>query len=162
MQDPKATFVEQLQEAVDRGQVVFIPTPAPPIAPPVAPLLRNKDKASLAATLCMMLGLTRTQGYVLLGLTTEGYVTVKEICTIAAQNDQILNASTRSVRVFVYNLRKKLTKHSVKILTIHRFGYGLPKEGREKICRMLAAYNRPQLHGKPPRAALVQEETPMT
>jgi hypothetical protein len=89
---------------------------------------------------------------VLLDLTTEGYITSKRICAIAARNDQMLNASTRSVKVFAYNLRRKLAKHHVQILTINRFGYGLRKEGREKICRLLAEYN----------AELTQGEKPMT
>lgn len=146
------TLVQQIQEAVDRGQVVVIP---PPTSSPAVPPLPNKDKASLAAALCLLFKLSRAQGHVLMKLVTQDYVTAQEICAIAARNDQTLKSSDGSARAFIFALRRRLATHNVRVLTLHGVGHVLHKESRKKICRQLAKYDAEFVHTiKGARAAI--------
>src|SRR5205809_5253531 len=78
-------FVKQLQEAAEAGQVVLIPTPAKPAPRTSAtPPPRHRDEVSLAATLCLMFKLRRSEGQVLMKMATQDFVSKDEIFTAAA------------------------------------------------------------------------------
>src|SRR4051812_20187483 len=101
--------------------------------------LRERDEASLAAVLCLLFNLRRSEGEVLMKMATQDFATKKEIHAAASQNDQTIAESTVSVMISV--LRKKLSVHNVEITTLRGFGYALRKESRGKICRRLAKYD---------------------
>jgi hypothetical protein len=88
------TFIKQMiQEAVNQGQVVLVSTPAKPLdqrpkRAPTTPPLRNRDEASLAAALCLMFKLRRSEGQVLMKMATQDFVSKDEIFAAVAQSDQ--------------------------------------------------------------------------
>lgn len=104
----------------------------------IAPL-RERDEASLAAVLCLLFNLRRTEAQVLMLMSTQDFVSKEEIFAAATQNDKTIAKSTVSVMISV--LRKKLGIHNIEISTLRGFGYGLRKESREKICRRLVKYD---------------------
>jgi hypothetical protein len=104
----------------------------------IAPL-RERDEASLAAVLCLLFGLRRTEGQVLMKMASQDFVSKEEIYTVAAQSDQAIAKSTVSVMVCV--LRRKLSVYGIEIVTLRGFGFALRKESRGKICRRLAKYD---------------------
>jgi DNA-binding winged helix-turn-helix (wHTH) protein len=142
-------FVKQLQEAAEAGQVVLIPTPAKPAPRTSAtPPPRHRDEVSLAATLCLMFKLRRSEGQVLMKMATQDFVSKDEIFTAAAQSDQTIADSTVSVLISV--LRKKLLPRGIEIITLRGFGYGLRKESRKKICQQLSKYDAGLIPTTPP------------
>ena len=70
---PDPTFLEQIQEAVDRGQVVVIPAPAV-----VTP--QRDIGAALAAALSLAFGLGRGEARILGYLVTYGFASTNELC----------------------------------------------------------------------------------
>jgi len=104
----------------------------------IAPL-RERDEVGLAATLCLLFNLRRSEGCGLMKMGTQDFVSKEEIYTVAAQSDQAIAKSTVSVTISV--LRKKLAAHGIKIVTLRGFGFALRKESRGKICRRLAKYD---------------------
>jgi hypothetical protein len=145
MQDvPEPGFNKLLQDAVDQGKIVLIPTPTPPRQrrterTDTIPPLRDRDAASLAVVLCLLFNLRRSESQILMKLATQDYATIKELHAAANHDEQTVAAS--SMTVLISGLRKKLAPHGLEITTLRGFGYGLRKESREKICRRLAKYD---------------------
>jgi DNA-binding winged helix-turn-helix (wHTH) protein len=139
--EPEPTFAKQIQTAVDRGQVVMVPTLTRPPNQSPAPTIpqRDRDEASLTAVLCLLFNLRRSEGQVLMLMATQDYVSKEEIFAAATQNEQTIAKST--VSVLIHALRKKLLLHGIEISTLRGFGYGLRKESRKKICTRLAKYD---------------------
>src|SRR5262245_5904417 len=72
-EEPAPGLAKQIQQAVDRGQVVLIPAPAkPPKADPV-PLPRNRSAGALTATFCVLFKLTRSESRMLVWLAVNDY-----------------------------------------------------------------------------------------
>jgi DNA-binding winged helix-turn-helix (wHTH) protein len=103
------------------------------------PPLRERDEASLAAVLCLLFNLRRSEGQVLMLMSTQDFVSKEEIHAAASQNEQTIAEAT--VSVLISGLRKKLIVYGIEISTLRGFGYGLRKESRVKICRRLAKYD---------------------
>jgi hypothetical protein len=134
-------FIEQLQKAADRGQVVVIP-------PPATPPLRDRDKASLAAALCLLFELSRSEGQMLAKLMLCDYCTQEELHIAANHDNQKVALS--SVRVLICMMRKKLATYHGEITALHKLGYGLRKGSREKIYRLLAKHDAGFITATPP------------
>ena len=164
MQEDPEPFVKQLQNALDQGQVVLIPAPdwtPNPRPAPATPPQRDRDEASLAAVLCLLFNLRRSEGQVLMKMATQDYVAKKEIHAAAAQDERTIAES--SVSVVISGMRKKLAIYGIEISTLRGFGYGLRRESRGKICRRLAKYDAGLLSTTPrprPGRARVKPEAP--
>jgi hypothetical protein len=157
-EDPEPTFVKQIQEAVDRGQVVLVPTLGMPPGQrptPTTPPQRDRDETSLTAALCLMFGLRRTEGQILMQLATQDYLTKAEIFAAAAQSGQAVKISTISVLISV--LRKKLGAYDIELVTLRGLGWGLHKTSRAKICRRLAKYDAGLIPTSPRSKSKVSE-----
>jgi DNA-binding winged helix-turn-helix (wHTH) protein len=100
---------------------------------------RDRDETALAAALCLMFGLRRSEGQVLMKMATADFVSKEEIFAAATQNDKTIAKST--VSVLISGLRKKLIVYNIEITTLRGFGYALRNESRGKICRRLAKYD---------------------
>src|SRR5262245_12223397 len=128
-------FIQQLQDAANQGHVVVIPAPVKPQrSPPL--LLRARSEAALAAALCLLFELRRSEGQMLAKLMTCDYCTEKELCIAANRNGQKVAPS--SVPVFVSLLRKKLEPYNIEITKLRKLGYGFRGGSRENICQQLA------------------------
>jgi hypothetical protein len=103
------------------------------------PPLRNRDEAALTVALCLLFDLARTEGRILANLVTREVATQAELR--AAINQDRPKVAISSMKIFVYKLRKKLAGHDIAIRTVHRVGYGLRKDSREKILQQLAGYD---------------------
>ena len=165
MDNEPEPFAKQLQDAVERGQVVLIPAPdRPPSQHPATqatPPQRDRDEKALAAVLCLLFGLRRSEGQVLMKMATQDYVAKKEIHAAAAQDERTIAES--SVSVVISGMRKKLIVHNIEISTLRGFGYALRKESRDRICRRLAKYDAGLIPTTPrprPGRARVKPEAP--
>jgi len=140
MSEVPKTLTEQLRSAAERGQVVLVPTirlnqrvmnPPPP--------QRSRDEESLAGALCLLFKLCRSEGYVLMKMASQDFITKNEIFASAIRDDQ--KKADMAVSVMISVLRKKLAPHGIEIVTLRGFGYGLHKASRAKICRRLSKYD---------------------
>jgi len=97
---------------------------------------RNRNETSLAAALCLLLELGRSEGLMLAKLMTCDYATPEEL-HIAANR----TITPSSMSTLICELRKKLAIYSIEITTLYKLGYGLRKGSREKIYRLLVEYD---------------------
>jgi hypothetical protein len=128
------TFVRRIQKAMNQGQVVLIPAPAP-AAPP-----SNTGTASLAITLCLLFKLDRRESRTLVELLVNDFGAKENIRTalVALVGRTVTDNNLHTI---VASLRKKLEPFGIQILTVPRQGYVLDKDGRAKIRTALAKYN---------------------
>jgi hypothetical protein len=127
-------FMEQIQQAVDRGQAVIIPAPGAPAIPP------RRDMPSLAVALCLHFGLNRSEGRILAELLLHDSCT-KEALGIAAPAFDRLPTTVGTVGVLINSLRKKLKHRGIEIRTINKIGYGLDRTARDKVYQQLARHD---------------------
>jgi hypothetical protein len=133
---PKPTFVEQVQAAVGRGQVVLIPAPAGPHSLPPSP---PRDEASLAAVLCLLFDLGHSEGRILARMLAYDISSKAELRLAASHNGRMLTINTTGV--LISTLRKKLAAHDIRVTTISSLGYGLERDARDKIHKRLAKHD---------------------
>jgi DNA-binding winged helix-turn-helix (wHTH) protein len=136
------TSIKQLiQEAVNQGQVVMVPTPAkPPSQRPTTPPLRNRSEASLTAAFCLLFKLTRSESHILVQLLMHDYG-AKEDLRNAESTLVGRSVTDNTVQTIICALRKKLKPYNVRIVTIPSLGYGLDKDARYRIRTILARYD---------------------
>jgi DNA-binding winged helix-turn-helix (wHTH) protein len=120
------------------------------------PPLRDRDEAALAAALCLMFGLRRSEGQVLMLMSTQDFVSKKEIHAAASRDDQTIAES--SVSVLISGLRKKLIVYNIEISTLRGFGYALRKESRGKIYRRLVKYDAALIPTSPQKPKTVDPD----
>jgi hypothetical protein len=105
----------------------------------VAPPLRDRDKTTPVATLCLIFKLSPGEGRVLAKLMAHGHCTKDELRTVVNHNNQTVALGTLTVTV--HTLRAKLKPHGIKVTTLSRLGYGLDKAARNKIYRLLVEHD---------------------
>src|SRR5262249_16160350 len=100
-----------------------------------APPLRNSNESSLVAICSLLLKLTRAESRAFVKLVKHNPVTREELHAAISHATEM-----KIVDVIIYRLRKKLSRHGIKIDTIYGLGYRLHKDARDKIRQILAAY----------------------
>jgi hypothetical protein len=135
-------LAKQIQQAVDRGQVVLIPAPAPPSEATAAPipLPHNRSEGALTATFCMLFGLTRCESRMLVRLATQDYGDKNEL-RAAASAALGRPVTENSIQTMLAGLRKKLKSHGVRIATISGLGYGLDTATRSQLRALLVQHD---------------------
>jgi DNA-binding winged helix-turn-helix (wHTH) protein len=150
--EPEPTFAKQLQDAVERGQVVIVPAPHRSPGRPrtsAAPLPRNRSKASLTAAFCLTFKLTRAESHTLLQLLVRDYNSKEDLC-VAESAFLGRTVSDNTVQTIICALRKKLKPHKIGITTLPGLGYGLDKDARYRIRALLARYDTGfRIHKRP-------------
>jgi hypothetical protein len=142
----KPTFIEQIEAAVAKGQVVLIAPPTQPRAPtPPPPQLR--DEASLAAVLCLLFDLGHSEGRILVRMLAYDYSSKPELRLAASHSGRMLTINTTGV--LISSLRKKLAAHDIRITTVSSLGYGLDRDARDKIHQRLARYDAGEMPARP-------------
>jgi hypothetical protein len=124
--------------------------------PPARPL-RDRNETSLAAALCLLLELSRSQAQMLTKLMACDYATPEEL-HIAANRA----ITPSSMSTLICELRKKLGRYGIEITTLYRLGYGLRRGAREKICQLLVEYDAGFItppEGSPKRRGCAQQES---
>jgi hypothetical protein len=132
-----------LQNAIDRGQVVVIPSLLPP--------LRSKIEAPLVATCCLLFGLTHAESRALVTLTRHAHVS-REALHAAISRDGKPVSGIKIVDVIICSLRKKLKPHNIWITTLSKSGYALDRAARDRVYRQIAGHD----------AGLIPTITPIT
>jgi hypothetical protein len=90
----------------------------------------ERTRASLPTSLQEQLGLNGTELRVLLRLLTWGSIAREQAATTAS-------VKLNSVNAVIIGLRRKLTKHRIRLITVRDFGWRLPPEGQTKTVGMI-------------------------
>lgn len=137
-EEPTPTFVAQLQQAIDRGQVVLITPPVQRSDPrPVPAMPMHRDEAALAAIFALLFRLTTRERRVLVHLATHEVSSKEQLLAAAA-----CNTKTSALGVTIHKLRKRLKTHGIELTTLHGLGYGFNEPARARICDLVARYDR--------------------
>jgi hypothetical protein len=99
-----------------------------------------RDRTALAAVLCLLFDLTRSEGQMLAQLLLYDYSTADELRAAASSTNQ--PTTTGTLRVSLSSLRKKLKHYDIHITTIPTLGYGLETRARDRISRHMARHQR--------------------
>jgi hypothetical protein len=99
-----------------------------------------RDRTSLAAVLCLLFDLNRSEGQILGQLLQYDYSTGDELRAAASNTDQPTTIGT--LRVSLSGLRRKLKSHDIQITTIPTLGYGLEPRARDRVYRHIARHRR--------------------
>ena len=138
-------FAKILQDALSRGgQVVVVQPPAPPLPPP-----RDRDEASLVATLCALFDLQAREGLLLAKLMASDFQTLEELRIAVAPK-----RTPNSMKIFLSLLRKKLAGYDISIKNARGIGYYLPKDARASICERLAKHDANNITERQPKAEI--------
>jgi hypothetical protein len=119
------SLVEQIRQALDRGQAVVI-------APPGGTTPGRAANASLAMTLCKTFGLSRSEARMLAHLLNNDYGSDEELCAAAF-------IAKGSLRVVMVLLRRKMRPHGIEITVTYKVGYSIDRKSRDRIFELLAA-----------------------
>lgn len=134
MQKPIAAaseVAELLNEAMSRGHVVVLRASPPSHVDPRTPLL---------LALNHLFGLSPAESRALVELLGHQQVS-RQAMHVAASADGTPVSRINVIDVIVYNMRRKLAPHDLKIVTVHGLGFKLVEGARDKIYKLLAKHN---------------------
>jgi hypothetical protein len=134
MQKPSAAaseVAELLNEAMSRGHVVVLRTSPPSHVDPRTPLL---------LALNHLFGLSPAESRGLVELLGHQQVS-RQAMHVAVSADGTPVSRINVIDVIIYNMRRKLAPHDLKIVAVHGLGFKLAEGARDRIRRLLAEHS---------------------